>query len=85
VRLQDPEQPFSFLSSALRELESPVHEDVLNLASTLGTHRDAREQSPDREQVRAEKCRVDWIDHGSTCACWSANETRRSTATACDE
>jgi hypothetical protein len=57
VRLQDPEQPFSFLSSALRELESPVHEDVLNLASTLGTHRDAREQSPDREQVRAEYLR----------------------------
>ncbi|KAF2850092.1 hypothetical protein T440DRAFT_499319 [Plenodomus tracheiphilus IPT5] len=34
---QDAEQPPSFIS-ALRELESPVNEDVLNLAATLGTH-----------------------------------------------
>ncbi|KAH7382335.1 vacuolar import and degradation protein-domain-containing protein [Pyrenochaeta sp. MPI-SDFR-AT-0127] len=32
----DSEQPPSFIS-ALRELESPVNEDVLNLAATLGT------------------------------------------------
>jgi hypothetical protein len=40
---QDPEQPPSFIS-ALRELASPVNEDVLNLAATLGTRPDEEEE-----------------------------------------
>ncbi|KAH7070423.1 vacuolar import and degradation protein-domain-containing protein [Paraphoma chrysanthemicola] len=52
----DPDPPVSFLSAALRELESPVDADVLNLAATLGQQHDERSASPfpDAAAVRAE-------------------------------
>jgi hypothetical protein len=64
----------SFIS-ALRELESPVNEDVLNLASTLGTHTDTshtvrRERAhhtrlgPLREHLRLLERQRDDSEHG---------------------
>lgn len=45
---QDPEPTFI---SALRELESPVNDDVLNLAATLGTPTEEEEQIAEEENV----------------------------------
>ncbi|KAH3969163.1 hypothetical protein HBI42_149070 [Parastagonospora nodorum] len=47
--------PEPFLSSALRQLESP-HSDILDLAATLGTHSDDGETAaePDYDYLRAE-------------------------------
>lgn len=49
--LQDPDQPISFIS-ALRELESPVDAEVINLASTLGTSTRTRTRTPERDWRR---------------------------------
>ncbi|KAF1918975.1 vacuolar import and degradation protein-domain-containing protein [Ampelomyces quisqualis] len=72
----DEDPPLSFIT-ALRELENAGDEDVLNLASTLGTptpsaaqmrHELLRDDSEQRDRLRRVMSRLSRVDDGTTAA-----------------